>query len=1297
MIKMYLCAFSNLDELGYIRIICHEVILYINLLFLKNRMETNERAGNKMFEYILSAVRLYKSSLFTLILFLVIGSILLFILLFFILSNHNALVNKSSTAHNILVRCFNVLNKFLLIPYDPISTALFNVLNTLKTFLHTSNYKYQLPWTMVIGARNTGKTELLKFLKIYNPLDPIISRDQSCIWNFYNTGVVMDVSGDLVCYEEDEVLQSKENTWMNLLQILNNHRGYAPVDNVVVTFSWEDILNEKDETNIAQASYIFDKLMNVKRAFGVNVPVYIVFTKMDVIEGFAEFAAQLNEEELMEMFGWSSPYKAHTQSSRWYEEMFEALDDRLSYQVARIAADKGVATDIMSKIIIFQKQINMLKDKMMTVLAQLSHTGYDTDLFIRGVYCTGQHNDEVVFNTKLFEEKIFIERGIAEKVSPGMFATNSLLRTLQMTTVGMVIFGVADVIYQYNDVWYKVRDHKLPLANLQLALASQKYNTTVTPQVFERESQVYFAALKDAYGKHYYSWLYPVSYFTTLDDKVERALVIGCQKVILSRIHQAFQAKMEDFVKHELANNKAAHAKDQCYNNEAIAFQDLRQFVERLDQYRRIDSYIQQLPIDADLHHLKEIVHQLFDSDIYIMPTERKIYQQAMSETYIRPIIWTEYKGQLNKAFTEKADVFVKYMLKPDHACSSIKELHQDLAELSENKGDLIKLKDHLHTTITLINNMLDILNTENENEYTLGSDWREFQSTLKNVQDMLGAEDVKIFNQEVQKAFLELKNFIMTMNLPILGKVVSDNDYQQKIIGEKLYELMGLLNILAVQGIANEMHDDVNVVLNMNVQRFADAVLSIETFQELSQKQVYLMGDNRVFYEATLNAIINKMDNMLFVNQSNVTPVNSDQVQACAGYIKQLLAFLRTQKNKQAVDFLNKLHTKLMELVAENVQDAYQELSDKDFYSSSNLPLTKDGLPRGQVQEFCKIQLRQVKNVLDPIKAFLDVGQMVVDMDLHIKIDPELAELMYIQNQINNFNNNEGDVVILHNAIEKMLTSRTMLYDVYRAQWTGGPGLFAKAFERFIATTTVTCDKIKYDTYTKDYVVLSDFFNERLKNKFPFTDSQADGEAEVSDVIEFYELYDDFMKKYPAKTDAMYDIPSLKQYRDFIKAMGKCRQWLELLAKNMQTTYELVVESNMRNGDERNMQELYQWTISFDARTFDFRTAHISLPYMQCNRLENTFTLHDKSKYKFERNSDHTTVSFQGPWSIIYMIKQYSGDSSTLLVKLPLYESNQTKPTRQLAACVKFKLVQNRNEIVWYRIPVVAPDVSGI
>jgi type VI secretion system protein ImpL len=63
--------------------------------------------------------------------------------------------------------------------------------------LNTYNYKYQLPWYLLIGAENSGKTSLIEGAELNMPLGHpdlgIHNPNPECRWWFLNRGVILDI------------------------------------------------------------------------------------------------------------------------------------------------------------------------------------------------------------------------------------------------------------------------------------------------------------------------------------------------------------------------------------------------------------------------------------------------------------------------------------------------------------------------------------------------------------------------------------------------------------------------------------------------------------------------------------------------------------------------------------------------------------------------------------------------------------------------------------------------------------------------------------------------------------------------------------------------------------------------------------------------------------------------------------------------------------------------------------------------------------------------------------------------
>src|SRR5262249_40977516 len=72
---------------------------------------------------------------------------------------------------------------------------------------------------------------------------------------------------------------------------------------VVLCISCEQLLSGKIEALAASARTTRSRLEEMSQHFGIQFPVYVLFTKLDCVEFFKEFARNLSSEEASDLLG----------------------------------------------------------------------------------------------------------------------------------------------------------------------------------------------------------------------------------------------------------------------------------------------------------------------------------------------------------------------------------------------------------------------------------------------------------------------------------------------------------------------------------------------------------------------------------------------------------------------------------------------------------------------------------------------------------------------------------------------------------------------------------------------------------------------------------------------------------------------------------------------------------------------------------------------------------------------------------------------------------------------------------
>jgi len=177
---------------------------------------------------------------------------------------------------------------------------------------------YSLPWYVVVGESESGKTEMLRRSEIGFP-DKLQDRWQgsggtlSMHWWFSNKAVILDTAGRLFVSEGAEGGQSQ---WVNFLQMLKKNRPDCPINGLMLVIPSNRLLThpnpEIEAARMAEldknAGQIAKQMETLQAELGVRFPVYILITKMDKLNGFREFFGKIDKpEDRYQILGWSNP------------------------------------------------------------------------------------------------------------------------------------------------------------------------------------------------------------------------------------------------------------------------------------------------------------------------------------------------------------------------------------------------------------------------------------------------------------------------------------------------------------------------------------------------------------------------------------------------------------------------------------------------------------------------------------------------------------------------------------------------------------------------------------------------------------------------------------------------------------------------------------------------------------------------------------------------------------------------------------------------------------------------------
>ncbi len=169
---------------------------------------------------------------------------------------------------------------------------------------HGARALYALPWYVIIGPPGAGKTTALKQSGLVFPhLDPSrggvrgIGGTRNCDWWFTNEGILLDTAGRYATEEDDR------EEWFSFLTMLRKHRPQKPLNGLLVAVAVSDLVEATEDQIAAQAANLRSRVDEIMTRLDMVLPVYLVFTKADLIGGFTEFYGELRKSERDQILG----------------------------------------------------------------------------------------------------------------------------------------------------------------------------------------------------------------------------------------------------------------------------------------------------------------------------------------------------------------------------------------------------------------------------------------------------------------------------------------------------------------------------------------------------------------------------------------------------------------------------------------------------------------------------------------------------------------------------------------------------------------------------------------------------------------------------------------------------------------------------------------------------------------------------------------------------------------------------------------------------------------------------------
>jgi type VI secretion system protein ImpL len=308
----------------------------------------------------------------------------------------------------------------------------------------------ELPWYIMIGPPGAGKTTAIVNSGMQFPLAAEMGKaaiggvggTRNCDWWFANDAVLIDTAGRYTTQESDA--KADNAAWLGFLGLLKKFRKRQPINGAIIAISLSDLALQDEITQKGHANAVRKRLVELRETLAARFPVYVLFTKADLIAGFMEFHDSLGKEDREQVWGFTFPLdttKGDASPVAAFDEQFGAILERLNAQSlekmqsesdpqrrsliagfpSQVASMRGVARTFLTEV--FQENRfqhrHMLRgayftsgtqegtpiDRLMLSMARTFGIG-------RQAIGSGQGSGRSYFLTRLFEQVIFREAGL---------------------------------------------------------------------------------------------------------------------------------------------------------------------------------------------------------------------------------------------------------------------------------------------------------------------------------------------------------------------------------------------------------------------------------------------------------------------------------------------------------------------------------------------------------------------------------------------------------------------------------------------------------------------------------------------------------------------------------------------------------------------------------------------------------------------------------------------------------------------------------------------------------------------
>lgn len=252
---------------------------------------------------------------------------------------------------------------------------------------------YALPWYVIIGPPGVGKSTALRNSGLQFPYLSErgggavkgIGGTRNCDWWMTNQAVIVDTAGRYTTEDTDR------DEWLAFLDMLKDTRPKRPINGILLAVAVPDLLEANEEEINTMSTKIRARIDEVTKHLEMSVPVYVLFTKCDLLPGFVEMYSEMGKSERKQIWGFTLPVTgayAGVDPVGTFCDQFDRLADRTEQRALRRMGEER-RIEARGKIYELPQHFEMLRENLASFIGLVFTSNvYAETPMLRGCYFT---------------------------------------------------------------------------------------------------------------------------------------------------------------------------------------------------------------------------------------------------------------------------------------------------------------------------------------------------------------------------------------------------------------------------------------------------------------------------------------------------------------------------------------------------------------------------------------------------------------------------------------------------------------------------------------------------------------------------------------------------------------------------------------------------------------------------------------------------------------------------------------------------------------------------------------------